>query len=135
MSKQDEEKALPGDRDLTLETMSQWNQGQKRCRARGRHNWSPLTVWEHRTFYEVMEQCSHCKNRRVADFVKTTYGIRRETPWKPVYRDGYLLPKGAMRVDDDLHDELTASDILSRKIVEVADEDDERMVKRTRKQS
>jgi hypothetical protein len=61
----------------------------------------------------------------VADFVPTAFGIRKATPWKPDYRDGYLLPKGAARIDDDMHDELTAADILSRKIVEVPDADDE----------
>lgn len=55
----------------------------------------------------------------------TVRGLRKVTDWQPEYRDGYLLPRGAMRLDDDLKDELTASDILSRKIVEVPDEDDD----------
>lgn len=114
----------PGDPSLTQEAMAGWKPGQRTCRARKRHNWGPYTVWEHRTFYDVVEQCSHCRNRRHADFVKTARGLRKASPWKPDYRDGYLLPKGAMRIDEDLHDELTASDILSRKIVEVLDDEE-----------
>ena len=120
-----EEEPLPGDPSLTRETMAHWRAGQRTCRARKRHNWGPFTVWEHRDFYEVVEQCSHCRNRRVAEFIKTEHGLRKATGWKADYRDGYLLPKGAMRIDDDLHDELTASDILSRKVVEVVDDPDE----------
>lgn len=115
----------PGDLDLTRETMASWRAGQRTCRARKRHNWGPFTVYEYRHHYEVVEQCSHCRNRRKADFVKTANGLRKADKWKPDYRDGYLLPKGAARIDDDLHDELTASDILSRKIVEVPDEDED----------
>ena len=115
-----------GDLDLTRETMAAWKQGQRICRARKRHNWSPYTVWEHRNYYEVVEQCGHCRNRRSAEFVKTAYGLRKNGGWKPVYRDGYLLPNGARRIDEDLHDELTAADILSRRIVEVPDDDEER---------
>lgn len=114
-----------GDSSLTRETMGSWKQGQRTCRARKRHNWGPFTVWEHRSFYEVVEQCSHCRNRRSAEFTQTAYGLRKTTPWRPDYRDGYLLPRGAMAIDEDLHDELTAADILSRKIVEVPNEEDE----------
>lgn len=120
-----QEREVTGDLDLTRETMAAWKAGQRTCRARKRHNWGPYTVWEHRNFYEVVEQCTHCRNRRSAEFVKTAYGIRKATPWKADYRDGYLLPNGAQRIDEDLHDELTASDILSRRIVEVADDDEE----------
>ena len=116
---------LPGDPSLTRETMSAWKEGQRRCRARKRHNWGPYTVYEHRSYYEVVEQCSHCRNRRSAEFVKTTYGIRKATQWRQDYRDGYLLPRGAMRIDEDLHDELTATDILSRKMVEVLDDEED----------
>lgn len=119
------EDQAPGDLDLTRETMSSWKAGQRTCRARKRHNWGPYTVWEHRNFYEVVEQCTHCRNRRSAEFVKTTYGLRKATPWKQVYRDGYLLPNGAARINEDLHDELTATDILSRRIVEVPDDDEQ----------
>lgn len=112
---------IPGDLDLTRETMSGWKEGQRRCRARKRHNWGPYTVWEHTGFYEVVEQCSHCRNRRTADFSKTG---RKLSGWKPQYREGYLLPHGAMRIVEDLHDELVLGDILTRKIVEVADDDD-----------
>lgn len=105
--------------------MAGWSSGQRRCRARKRHNWGPFAVWEHRTFYDVVEQCSHCRNRRQADFVKTPRGLRQATKWKPDYRNGYLLPKGAARLDEDLHDELMAQDILTRKIVEVEDDYDE----------
>lgn len=117
--------APKGDAGLTLETMSSWREGQRRCRARKRHNWGPFTVWEHRTFYEVVEQCSHCRNRRSAEFIKTDRGLRKATNWKPDYRDGYLLPHGAARIDEDLHDELVFTDIMSRKIVEVVDDPDE----------
>lgn len=116
------DEAPPGDLDLTRETMSSWREGQRRCRARKRHNWGPYTVWEYRNHYEVVEQCSHCRNRRVADFSVTG---RKLTKWRPDYREGYLLPKGAMRITDDLHDELMLADILSRKIVEVAFDEDE----------
>lgn len=121
----DEPERPTGDVDLTREAVAGWKEGQRRCRARRRHNWGPYAVYEHRRRWEVIEQCSHCRNRRVADFVPTAFGIRKATPWKPDYRDGYLLPKGAARIDDDMHDELTAADILSRKIVEVPDADDE----------
>lgn len=110
-----------GDTSLTLETMSQWKEGQRRCRARKRHNWGPFTVYEYRNHYEVVEQCTHCRNRRVADFAKTG---RKIDKWKPDYRDGYLLPRGAARIDDDLHDELMLGDILSRRIVEVPNEEE-----------
>lgn len=101
--------------------MASWKQGQRTCRARKRHNWGPYSVWEHRSFYEVVEQCGHCRNRRVANFSKSG---RKLDKWKADYRDGYLLPKGAARLDEDLHDELMLGDILSRKIVEVSDDDD-----------
>jgi hypothetical protein len=120
-----ETEPLPGDLDLTREAMAGWREGQRTCRARKRHNWGPYTVWEHRRFYEVVEQCSHCRNRRSAEFVKTAWGIRKATPWKPIYRDGYLLPNGAQRITEDLHDELTAMDILNRRIVEVADDEED----------
>lgn len=113
-----------GDMQLTEEAMAGWKQGQRTCRARKRHNWGPYSVFEHTTYLEVVEQCGHCRNRRVADFVRTARGVRKQTKWKPDYRDGYLLPKGAARIDEDLHDELMAGDILSRKIVQVKDEDD-----------
>jgi hypothetical protein len=123
---------VKGDPTLTREAFSQWREGQRRCRARKRHNWGPYTVYEHKVpgsrsavRYEVVEQCSHCRNRRRADFVTTQYGLRQVDRWAPEYREGYLLPKGAMAIDDDLRDELVASDILSRKIIEVLDDDGE----------
>lgn len=122
----------PGNLSLTQEAIASWKEGQRRCRARGRHNWGPYTVFEHRTWYDVVEQCTHCRNRRSAPFTKTARGLRKAEKWKPDYRDGYLLPKGAMplRFDEDLKDELTAGDILSRRIVEVLDDDDEPKLKR-----
>lgn len=111
-----------GDSSLTLETMASWKQGQRTCRARKRHNWGPFTVYEHRDHYEVVEQCSHCRNRRHADFSRVG---RKLGSWKADYRDGYLLPHGAMRLDDDLNDELMLSDILSRRIIEVPDEEED----------
>jgi hypothetical protein len=113
-----------GDPDLTLEAVSSWTAGQRRCRGRKRHNWGPGMVYEHRSYYEVVEQCSHCRNRRTADFVKTARGLRKEGKWKPDYRNGYLLPKGARRIDDDLQEELVAADILSRKTIEVPDSEE-----------
>lgn len=112
-----------GDIELTREAMAGWKEGQKRCRARKRHNWGPFTVYAHGAWYDVVEQCSHCRNRRSADFVRTPHGLRKATKWKADYREGYLLPKGAvpLRYDDDLMDELTESDILSRKVVAVDD--------------
>lgn len=111
-----------GDPSLTLETMSGWKQGQRTCRARKRHNWGPFTVYEHRDHFEVVEQCSHCRNRRTADFSRQG---RKLDKWRPDYRDGYLLPRGAMRIDEELHDELMLSDILSRRIIEVPDDNEE----------
>lgn len=111
-----------GDPTLTLQAVTSWKQGQRTCRARKRHNWGPFTVWEHRNFYDVVEQCSHCRNRRSADFTKRG---RQITRWKADYRDGYLLPKGARRIDEDLHDELMLSDIQSRRMVEVPDDDED----------
>lgn len=111
-----------GDSSLTRETIAGWKQGQRRCRARKRHNWRPLTVWEHRSYFDVVEQCSECRNRRSADYNKQGHKL---TDWKPDYRDGYLLPKGAMRLDDELRDELSLTDILSRRIVEVVDDEDD----------
>lgn len=118
----DEVDAPVGDETITREAISAWTAGQKKCRGRKRHNWGPGTVFEHGTYYEVVEQCSHCRNRRSADFVPTTHGLRKVSKWKPVYRDGYLLPRGAMPIDEDLQDELVAADILSRKIIPVEDE-------------
>jgi hypothetical protein len=118
---QDEPEIPPGDESKTREAMSEWTEGQKRCRGRKRHNWGAGTVFEHANHFEVVEQCSHCRNRRSAEFVPTTHGLRQVDKWKPVYRDGYLLPKGAMRITEDLQDELVAADILSRKIVPVDD--------------
>ena len=111
-----------GDPTLTLEAVSGWKPGQKICRARKRHNWGAFAVYEHVNFYDVVEQCSHCRNRRSADFTKIG---RQLTRWQADYRDGYLLPKGARRIDEDLHDELMLADILSRRIVEVVDEEGE----------
>lgn len=111
-----------GDTSLTRETMASWKAGQRTCRARKRHNWGPFQVWEYRNHYEVTEQCGHCRNRRTAPFSKAGRKLDR---WKAEYRDGYLLPSGAARVDEDLHDELMLTDILSRRIVEVPDEDDD----------
>lgn len=117
------DEAPPGDLDLTRETMSQWTEGQRRCRARRRHAWKPFTVYEHRNHYEVLERCADCFNRRAADFALTG---RKISPWRPDrYREGYLLPKGARRITDELHDELVLGDILSRRIVEVVDDGDE----------
>ena len=115
----------PGDIEKTREAMKEWKEGQRRCRARKRHNWGPFTVYVHGNWYDVVEQCSHCRNRRSADFVKTGRGLRKVTKWKPDYRDGYLLPKGSLplRYDEGLQDELTADDILSRKMVQVDDDD------------
>lgn len=78
-------------------------------------------MFQHAQYYEVIEQCSHCRNRRSAEFVATNYGLRKTTKWKPVYKDGYLLPKGAMAITEDIQDELVAADIFSRRIVEVDD--------------
>jgi hypothetical protein len=111
-----------GDISLTREAMSGWREGQRRCRARKRHNWGPHTVLEYRYHYEVVEQCTHCRNRRKADFSKTG---RKLTAWKADYREGYLLPKGAQRIVDELQDELWLGDILSRRIVEAPDPEDE----------
>lgn len=111
-----------GDIQLTEEAMSEWSAGQRRCRGRKRHNWGPHTVFEHVTFYEVVERCSHCRNRRRAEFTKRG---RQATKWKPDYRDGYLLPKGAARITGDLQDNLVLADILSRRIVEVVDDEDD----------
>lgn len=110
-----------GDPSLTQEAVAGWREGQRRCRARRRHMWAPFTVREFRGHYEVTERCSSCLNRRVADFAKTGRKINK---WQPIYRDNYLLPHGAMRIDEDLQDELVLGDILSRRIVEVLDEDD-----------
>jgi hypothetical protein len=111
-----------GDPSKTMEAVAGWREGQRRCRARKRHNWGPYGVWEHRSHYEVVEQCGHCRNRRTADFNKVGHKL---TNWRPDYRDGYLLPKGAARIDEDLHDALMLSDILSRKVVEVPNEDED----------
>jgi hypothetical protein len=111
-----------GDPTLTEEAVASWNAGQRKCRARGRHRWDPYTVWEHHTYYDVVERCSSCKIRRSADYDKRG---RRQTKWKPDYRDSnYLLPKGAARISEDLKDELVLGDIRSRRIVEVTDEEE-----------
>jgi hypothetical protein len=115
-------KEVYGDASLTDQAVQSWSAGQRRCRARKRHNWGPHFVREHRTYYEVIERCTHCSNRRTADFAKTG---RKISKWSPAYRDGYLLPKGAAPIDEDLHDVLVLSDILSRRIVEVLDDEDD----------
>lgn len=114
-----------GDPSLTTEAVSMWSAGQRRCRGRKRHNWGPAMVYEHRTYYEVVEMCSHCRNRRSADFTKTPHGLRKATKWKPEYRNNYLLPNGARRIDEDLQDELVAADILSRRTIEVPDDEED----------
>lgn len=114
------EEPPPGDFDLTREAMAQWRRGQRICRARGRHNWGPYTVYVHPTFLDVVEQCGHCRNRRSADF---SLSGRKLTKWAPDYRDGYLLPRGAARIQDELHDELMLEDLLSRKTVQVDDDE------------
>ena len=126
-----EPEPVVGDHSLTEEAIQNWTQGQRRCRGRKRHNWGPFTVYEHGTWMEVVEQCSHCRNRRAAPFVKTARGLRKSDKWKPDYRANYLLPKGAARIDEDLQDELVAADIYSRKIVEVLDDEDDDEPKRT----
>lgn len=121
----DEEHSRPvGDFSLTEEALRSWTAGQRRCRARARHYWRPYTVFEHRNFYDVVEQCADCRNRRRAEFNKSG---RRISEWHTDYRDNYLLPKGAARLIDaeDLHDELVLSDILSRRIVEVPDDEED----------
>lgn len=121
-----EEPEVRGDTTLTQEAFANWTAGQRKCRARRRHNWGPYTVWEHRNFLDVVEQCRDCRIRRAADFIKTARGLRQTTKWQPDYRDSnYLLPKGAAPIDIDMRDELVASDILSRKIVEVKDDEEE----------
>jgi len=110
-----------GDESLTEEAINGWSPGQRRCRARKRHNWGPHTVWEHGSYYDVVERCPHCKNRRHADFSKRG---RQLTKWKPDYRKDYLLPKGAAPMNEDFRDDLVLQDILSRKIVEVTDDED-----------
>lgn len=113
-----------GDPTLTLEALSEWSAGQRRCRARKRHNWGPHVVYERRTTLEVVERCSHCGNRRSADFVRTEWGLRKATKWAPDYRGNYLLPKGAAPIDEELHDGLVAADILSRKTIEVPEDEE-----------
>jgi hypothetical protein len=115
-----------GDGELTREAASEWTPGQRKCRARGRHDWKPFTVYEHRAYLDVVERCPNCKNRRHATFVRTQWGVRQDSKWKPDYRDNYLLKKGSARVRDleDLFDSITADDILSRRIVEVKDDDE-----------
>lgn len=110
------------DPDLTREALEGWSEGQRKCRARGRHYWRPFTVWEHRNFYEVVEQCADCRNRHTADFTKTG---RRLTKWFPIYRDGYLLPKGAAPIEPEQKDELVLADLLSRRIVEAPTDADD----------
>lgn len=118
----EEPEYVPGDPSLTAETMSLWREGQRRCRARRRHNWQPQTVREYKHHYEVLERCSHCMNRRVADYNKMG---RKITKWQMIYRDNYLLPHGAQRITDDLQDELSLGDILSRRIIEAPDDEDD----------
>lgn len=119
------DEALPGDPQLTAEAVAGWTAGQRKCRARRRHNWRPLSVWEHPGFYDVSERCADCRNQRRADFVKTpSGGLRKEGKWHPDYRGNYLLPKGAAPIDDDTHDHLVAGDILSRRILQAPEEDD-----------
>lgn len=121
--------ARPGNADLTRDTMAGWREGQRRCRARGRHNWRGLVVYEHRNHYEVTEQCPDCRNRRTADFSRSGH---RLTGWRAEYRDGYLLPKGAARLDEGLHDELWLGEILSRRVVEAIDDEETEAPKRLR---
>ncbi len=113
-----------GDPTLTQEAVAAWSPGQRKCRGRKRHNWGPHVVREHKYHYDVVERCTHCNNRRSADFMPTSHGIRQATKWKPDYREGYLLPKGAAGLDEDIRDELTAADILSRKMIEVPDDEE-----------
>lgn len=121
----DDRKETPkGDSSLTRQTMADWREGQRRCRARRRHMWMPYTVFQHKHHYEVVERCSSCLNRRHADFIVSPFGLRNADGWHLDYRDGYLMPHGAMRIDDDIRDELVAGDILSRKIIEVPDDDE-----------
>lgn len=127
----EEKEPPPGDPTLTREALAGWKEGQRKCRTWKRHRWGPYTVFEHKMRgtknlrYEVVERCTLCGNRRTADFVQTSYGLRMVDRWKMDYRDGYLLPKGAQRIGEELHDELVAQDILSRKVIEVLDDEED----------
>lgn len=125
-----------GDEDKTLEAMDNWTEGQKKCRARrGRHVYGGFAVYEHRTYLDVIQQCTICKSvRRRATFRRVTWGkrpgLRQLTDWKPVYREpdgkSYLLPKGAARItrDSSFQEELNAIEILKGRIIQVDDDDE-----------
>jgi hypothetical protein len=126
-----------GDDEKTLEAMDEWTSGQRKCRARrGRHVYVGFTAYEHRTYIDVVQQCSICKSvRRRATFRRVTWGkrpgLRQLTDWKPVYRDSngksYLLPKGAARItrDSGFQEYLNAQEILSGRIIRVPDDEDD----------
>ena len=112
------------DPERISEQVSVWTQGQVRCRAYNNHAWSPYTVTEHpRTgVYSVTQRCSRCRNRRRQTLSAQGYVLQR---WRMVYGQGYLLPKGTGRVDDDGRAVLRLADLSSLTITqEAVDEDD-----------
>jgi hypothetical protein len=127
-----------GDTEKTQEALDTMTPGQLKCRARrGRHVYVGFQVFEHRTYLDVIQQCSICKSvRRRATFRRVTWGkrqgLRQLTDWKPVYRDSngkpYLLPKGAARItrDSEFQEQLNALEILSGgRIIQVPDDEDD----------
>lgn len=104
----------------TATAIDSWTKGQRICRGRQRHNWNALTVVIHRSVFEVIERCSHCANRRHRHMDKDSgYWLDR---WDILYRDNYLLPKGAGRIDDDTQAWLRLTEVLTRKMEVAPDE-------------
>jgi hypothetical protein len=127
---------LSGDPDKTRNAMAKWTDGQKECRARGRHLYAGLHTYVYGkdpdkigTRMDIIQQCRCCYSvRRHAEHVRTARGLRRAEDWKPDYREHrdvpYLLPKGAARLDDGDHEELTAFLFRKQRLTFVTEDDD-----------
>lgn len=79
-----------------------WNQGQLDCRSGlySNHNWQPFTARRGpKNSIGITQQCSNCKNRRHRRVSSKTG--RPLDDWAPLYREGYLMPKGQGRIGAD----------------------------------
>lgn len=113
----------PADPQDVESAMESWNRGQRTCRARQRHSWNPFTVRVHAAFYDVVEQCGHCKNRRHRPLSADGFWLDK---WKAErYSEGYLMPKGAGYITDEGRAALRLDDIMNRKQIIVPDDDEE----------
>lgn len=104
-------------RDAVESALTDWSDAQIACRAY-QHNWRPLNVVHRPGFYTVSQRCSRCRNERTQDITEQGYVA---TPWRMVYREGYLL-KNAGRVGIDGRAALRLATLRNLTVNEVVDE-------------